>query len=87
MNVSLNIMLALNTREESTMKEGTNTKIRVLEALEKAFPLDLSIKEIAKSTGLSVPTVSTWLKVLEAEKKIEVTRTVGNAIFYRIKRG
>jgi DNA-binding Lrp family transcriptional regulator len=68
------------------MKGETSSKIKVLEALKKVFPLDLSIKEIAKSTGLSVPTVSTWLKVLEAEKKIEVTRTVGNAVFYRIIR-
>lgn len=62
-----------------------NSKDRVLEALRLAFPADLSIREIAKKTGLSAPTVSTWLKVLEAEMRVEVSRTVGNAIFYRLK--
>ena len=63
-----------------------DNKTKVLKALEEAYPQDLCIGEVAKATNLSRPTVSTWLKVLEAEGKIEVSRKVGKAIFYRIKK-
>jgi len=63
-----------------------DNKTKVLKTLEEAYPQDLCIGEVAKATNLSRPTVSTWLKVLEAEGKIEVSRKVGKAIFYRIKK-
>jgi DNA-binding IclR family transcriptional regulator len=63
-----------------------NKKLRVLKELEKVNPNDLSIGEVAKKTKLSRTTVSTYLKVLHAEGKIEVSREVGRAIFYRTRR-
>ena len=65
---------------------GEEKKKRVLDELEKNYPIDLSIKEVSHLTGLSDPTASTYLKVLEAQGKIECSRKVGNAIFYRFKR-
>jgi len=65
----------------------STTKRKVLEALSKAYPLDLSITEVAKRAKVSKPTASTWLKVLEAEGKIVLSRRVGKAKFYRIKKG
>ena len=67
-------------------KSALDSKNRVLRELQVAFPMDLSIKEIAEKTGLCTPTVSTWLKVAEAEKKIEQSRKVGNAKFYRLRK-
>jgi DNA-binding transcriptional ArsR family regulator len=60
-------------------------KQKILELLEKEFPRDFSIGEVAKQVGIARPTASTWLKVLLAEGKIEISRKVGNAIFYRFK--
>ena len=61
-------------------------KNKILKELERTYPGDLSIHEVAKTTKLSRPTASTWLKVLEAEGKIEVSRKVGNAVFYKFKK-
>lgn len=62
--------------------------MKILKELQKAFdqPGDLSIGEVAKKTGMSVVTASTYLRILEAEGKIEVSRKVGKAVFYRLKR-
>jgi DNA-binding Lrp family transcriptional regulator len=59
---------------------------RILTELEKIYPLDLSIKEVSQRVGLSEPTTSTYLKVLEAQGRIEFSRKVGNAVFYRIRK-
>jgi|GEM_PF-1621248 len=64
-----------------------STKEKVLKVLSEAYPLDLSIGEVAKQAGISKPTASTWLKVLEAEGKIILSRKIGKAKFYRIKKG
>lgn len=61
-------------------------KQKILKKLKESYPTDLSIGEIAKKTGLSRTTVSTYLKVLIAEGKIVHTRNVGKAVFYRAKR-
>lgn len=63
------------------------TKEKVLKVLYEAYPLDLSISEVAKRAKISKPTASTWLKILEAEGKIVLFRKVGKAKFYRIKKG
>ncbi len=61
------------------------TKENILIVMKEAYPGDLSIVEVAQSSHLSRGTASTWLKVLEAEGKIEFSRNVGNAVLYRIK--
>jgi DNA-binding transcriptional ArsR family regulator len=64
-------------------------KNKVLQVLEKAYtiPGDLSIGEIARAAGMSDITASKYVSVLEAEGKIEISRRVGRAVFYRIKKG
>jgi len=57
---------------------------KIMKELEKAHPSDLSIGEVARKTGLSRTTVSTYLKVLEAEGKIKISRKVGRAVFYQL---
>lgn len=66
------------------MAETKDAKSLVLETLKKA-ELDLSVPEVCEKTGLNRHTVSKWLEVLKAEKKIEETRKVGWARFYRVK--
>lgn len=61
-------------------------KQKILKELERVYPCDLSVGEVAERVRMSDPTTSTYLKVLEAEGKIEVSRKVGNAIFYRLKK-
>lgn len=61
-------------------------KDKIIGELKGIHPCDLSIGEISKRVKLSKPTASTYLKVLEAEGDIEVSRKVGNAIFYRWKK-
>ena len=61
-------------------------KKRIMTELNKIYPLDLSIKEVSRRVELSEPTTSTYLRVLEAQQAIEVSRKVGNAIFYRSKK-
>lgn len=63
-----------------------DNKKKVLKELEKSYPHDFSIGEIAERAKLSRPTASTWLKVLEAEGKAEVSRKVGAAVFYQLKK-
>lgn len=60
-------------------------KQRIMKELDKIHPSDLSIGEVAGRTKLSRTTASTYLKVLEAEGKIEISRKVGRATFYKKK--
>jgi DNA-binding IclR family transcriptional regulator len=50
----------------------------VLELLKQVYPLDLSIKEIARRLGVSRVTVSKYVAVLEGEGRVEC-RIVGRA--------
>lgn len=61
-------------------------KENILTVLKEAYPGDLSIGEVAQRSRLSRGTASTWLKVLKAEDKIELSRKVGRAVFYRVKK-
>ena len=62
------------------------TKDMVLDAVKKAYPKDLTIAEVSREIKITHYTVSMWLKVLEAEGKIEMSRRVGPAILYRFKK-
>jgi len=63
-------------------------KNKILRVLEKACttPGDLSIGEIARAARMSDITASKYVGVLEAEGKIEISRRIGRAVFYRIKK-
>jgi DNA-binding transcriptional ArsR family regulator len=62
------------------------SKEKILKELERAYPSDLSIGEVARRAKVSRPTASTWLKVLEAEGKAEISRKIGAAVFYKLKK-
>jgi len=61
-------------------------RTRILKVLDEAYPQDLSIGEVAKRARVCRSTASMWLRVLAAERKIEVSRKVGNAIFYKLRK-
>ncbi len=62
----------------------SNPKIKrkIMEFLEKNHPKDFSIQEVADATQFHRNTVSTYLKVLVAEKKIIISRTIKNVNLY-----
>jgi DNA-binding transcriptional ArsR family regulator len=61
-------------------------KEKIVEELRHIHPCDLSLGEIAKKIGISDITASKYISVLQAEGKIEISRRIGNAILYRIKK-
>ena len=61
------------------------TKTKVFNVLKEAIPLDLSIAEASRLTGVSEATGAMYIRVLEAEGKIEYTRTVGRSKMFRLK--
>jgi len=61
-------------------------KEKIVKELEKVFPCDLSISEIAQKVGISDITASKYVSVLQAEGKIEVSRKIGNAVLFRLKK-
>jgi DNA-binding transcriptional ArsR family regulator len=61
-------------------------KQKILDELEKVHPCDLSIGEVAKVADMSDITASKYLSVLKAEGKVEISRKVGKAVFFRLKK-
>lgn len=59
-------------------------KKKILAFLRKEHPKDLSIQEISNGIGMHRNSVSSYVKVLEAEDKLIVTRTIGNNIMYSV---
>ncbi|HEC36712.1 hypothetical protein LCGC14_0517750 [marine sediment metagenome] len=57
-------------------------KQKILKLLEKHYPKDFTIQEVANESGLHRNTVSTYLKVLVAEKKAFITRNIGKVNLY-----
>lgn len=68
------------------MPKRREIRLEILQLLKEAYPQDLSIGEVSKRIRVARSTASSWLRILKAERKIEVSRRVGNAIFYRFKR-
>ena len=66
-----------------TMTE--ETKEKVFKVFEEAYPQDLSIVEASLKARISDPTGALYIRVLEAEGKIEFTRLVGNSKMFRLK--
>jgi DNA-binding Lrp family transcriptional regulator len=59
---------------------------KILSCLEREFPKDLSIEEIAARTGVHRNTVSKYMWGLEKEKKVTISRIVGRAKMYVISK-
>ena len=62
------------------------TKSKVLKVFEEAYPQDLSIVEASRRAGISDPTGAMYVRILEAEDKVEFTRKVGRAKMFKLKR-
>ena len=57
-------------------------KEKILEFLKSKHPKDFNIQEIADETDTHRNTVSTYVKVLVAEKKLKITRKMGKIRLY-----
>jgi len=66
-----------------TMSE--ETKEKVFKVFEEAYPQDLSIVETSLKAGISDPTGAMYIRILEAEGKIEFTRLVSRAKMFKLK--
>ena len=55
------------------------TKAKIFKVFEDAYPQDLSIAEVSRMAQFSEVTDSTYVRILEAEKKVEFTRLVGRS--------
>jgi response regulator of citrate/malate metabolism len=67
------------------MKKDKSTKEIVLDAIKNANPPYVTIQDIADATKISRETVSKYMLVLEAERKIKVTKIIGKAKLYVIQ--
>ncbi len=56
----------------------------ILNFLQKQYPKDFSIEEVATETGLHRNTVSKYLFGLEKARKVKSSRTIGRAKMYVI---
>lgn len=61
------------------------TKSMVLRVFEEAYPQDVSIAEVSRRSGFSDPTGAMYIRILEAEGRIEFTRMVGRSKMFRLK--
>jgi len=68
------------------MKKSVEIKERILRVLREVYPIDLSIRQVAKRARVSSTSASKYLAVLEAEGKIELSRRIGKAKMYRPKK-
>lgn len=75
LNISLQYYVLIQSMKKTT-------KQIVLDAIKKADPPYVTIQDIADITKLSRETVSKYMLVLEAERKIKVTKIVGKAKLY-----
>ncbi len=57
-------------------------KATILEFLKNNYPKDFNIQEIADETEVHRNTVSTYLKVLVAEKELRISRKIGKSNLY-----
>jgi len=59
-------------------------KKKIIDLLTKEFPKDFSIKEIKEELGFSRGTISKYLEVLKAEKRIFIPRNFGKINLYSV---
>jgi len=62
------------------------TKAKILNVFEEAYPQDISIAEVSRRSKFSDITGAAYVRVLEAEGKIEFTRQVGRSKMFRLKK-
>ena len=74
--------LLINIIETQKLMSNPEIKQKILTVLEKAHPKDFTIQEVANEANFHRNTVSTYLKVLVAEKKAVITRNIGKVNLY-----
>ncbi|MFX0029719.1 MAG: HTH domain-containing protein [Candidatus Hermodarchaeota archaeon] len=57
-------------------------KSKVLSFLQENHPKDFNIQEIANTVNVHRNTVSTYVKVLVAERKLKISRKMGKITLY-----
>jgi len=60
------------------------TKKSIIQLLQKDYPKDFNIQEIADIVKIHRNTASTYIKVLVAEGKIKISRTIGKINLYSL---
>ena len=68
-----------------TMTE--ETKARVFKVFEEAYPQDLSIVEASLKARVSDPTGAMYIRILEAEGRVEFKRLVGRSKMFILVKG
>ena len=63
-----------------------DTKDKVFKTFQEAYPQDLSIVELSRKTGISDPTGAMYIRILEAEGKVILTRIVGRSKMFLLKK-
>lgn len=66
----------------TSTKNEKSAKEIVLDAIKNADPTYVTIQEIADATNLARDTVSKYMLVLVAEKKIRITKKIGKVNLY-----
>jgi len=59
--------------------------LKILGLLRGIYPQSLWIGEVANKLGMVRSIASSWVRVLTAEGKVEVSRKVGNPIFIDLR--
>ena len=59
---------------------------KILNFLEKNYPKDFSIQEIADELKIHRNSVSTHIRILQASKHIKLTRKLGTSKLFTIKK-
>jgi len=62
------------------------TRAKILKVFEEACPQDLSIAEVSRRAQFSEVTGASYIRVLEAEGKVEFTRIVGRSKMFKLKK-
>jgi len=63
-----------------------NTKDKVFKTFKEAYPQDLSIVDLSRKAGISDPTGAMYIRILEAEGKVILTRIVGRSKMFLLKK-
>ncbi|GAH35705.1 unnamed protein product, partial [marine sediment metagenome] len=67
-------------------RSAEETKSMVLKVFQEAYPQDLYIVEASMKAGVSDPTGAMYIRILEAEGKVEFTRQVGMSKMFQLKK-
>jgi len=76
----------IKPKRTKIFRSSEETKSITLKVFQEAYPQDLYIAETSMKAGISGPTGAMYIRVLEAEGKVEFTRIVGRSKMFRLKK-